>query len=95
MKKPSMKPVAKAAGPAKQTVKPVAKAPAAAKSKPRHDHGITGPSVTEEKRWKTEDAMRTLMRAEELKKDKPLMRDVENLAKEQAQKLSGLCGKAK
>lgn len=49
----------------------------------------------DEKRWKVEDAMRTLMRAEELKKDKTLMRDVECLAKDQAQKLSGLCGKAR
>lgn len=49
----------------------------------------------DEKKYRTEDAMRTLMRAEELKKDRGLMRDVEAMAKEQAQKLSGLCGKAK
>lgn len=49
----------------------------------------------DEKRWKVEDAMRTLMRAEELKKDKALMSDVERMAKDQAQKLSGLCGKAR
>lgn len=89
MKKPtSMKPVAKAGGSPKTAPKTVAKS-----------SGSKGPSVSpsyaaEDKRWKTEDAMRTLMRAEELKKDKGLMRDVENLAKEQAQKLSGLCGKA-
>lgn len=49
----------------------------------------------DEKRWRTEDAMRTLMRAEELKKDKALMSDVERMAKDQATKLSGLCGKAR
>lgn len=83
----SMAPVAKAAGPAKAPVKMAA-------SKPKTSLGISGPSMAEEKRWKTEDAMRTLMRAEELKKDKALMNDVGKLAKEQAQKLAGLCGKA-
>lgn len=87
MKKQSMKPVAKAAGPVKSAPKAVSK------SVPKPPS--VGPYAAEDKRWKTEDAMRTLMRAEELKKDKGLMRDVEALAKEQAQKLSGLCGKAK
>ena len=49
----------------------------------------------DEKRWKVEEAMRTLMRAEELKKDKALMSDVGKMAREQATKLSGLCGKGK
>lgn len=49
--------------------------------------------LADDKRWKTEDAMRTLMRAEELKKDKKLMSDVQKMAKEQAAKMSGLCGK--
>lgn len=49
----------------------------------------------DDRRWKTEDAMRTLMRAEELKKDKRLMSDVQKMAKEQAAKMSGLCGKGK
>lgn len=52
-------------------------------------------SMADEKRWKTEDAMRTLMRAEDLKKDKGLMRDVQKMASEQAKKMSGLCGKTK
>lgn len=51
--------------------------------------------LADDKRWKTEDAMRTLMRAEELKKDKKLMSDVQKMAKEQAAKMSGLCGKGK
>ncbi|UIY28707.1 hypothetical protein LZK73_18425 [Neorhizobium galegae] len=84
MKKTSMKPVAKAAGAPKTASKPsTVKA-----SSP-------SPYAAEDKRWKTEDAMRTLMRAEELKKDKTLMKDVACLAKEQAAKLSGLVGKGK
>jgi len=49
----------------------------------------------DDKRYRTEDAMRTLMRAEELKKDKALMSDVQKMAKEQAAKMNGLCGKGK
>jgi hypothetical protein len=48
----------------------------------------------DDRKWKAEDALRTLMRAEELKKDKKLMSDVQKMAKEQAAKMSGLCGKA-
>lgn len=94
MKKPSsMKPVAKAGGspktaPAKTVTKSTTPTKAA-KLSPSPSY------AAEDKKWKTEDAMRTLMRAEELKKDKGLMRDVENLAKEQAAKLSRLCAKAK
>lgn len=85
--KSSMKSVAKAAGGAKPAPKTA--------SKPASRPVTGGPSVADEKRWKTEDAMRTIMRAEELKKDKSLMRDVSAMAKEQAAKLSGLCGKGK
>lgn len=79
-KKSSMKPVAKAAG---------TKAPAST---------VTSSIDTmraEERKWKTEDAMRTLMRSDDLKKDKSLMRDVQKMAAEQAKKMNGLCGKAK
>lgn len=86
----SMKPVVKAGGSPKPT-------PAKTAAKSSGSKGISAsPSYAEEdKKWKTRNAMETLMRAEELKKDKGLMRDVEALAKEQAQKLSGLCGKAR
>lgn len=75
------------------------KKPAPAKTTAKSS-GSKGASVSpsyaaEEKKWKTEDAMRTIMRAEELKKDKGLMRDVKAMAKDQASKLSGLCGKAR
>lgn len=85
----SMAPVAKAAGPAKAPVKT-----AAAKSSGSKSSSLGYPSGYDEKKYRTEDAMRTLMRAEELKKDKGLMKDVANMAKDQAAKLSGLCGKA-
>jgi hypothetical protein len=86
----SMAPVAKAAGPSKAAVKTTN-----TKSSSSKGRDAVSPSyAAEDKRWKTEDAMRTLMRAEELKKDKALMNDVGKLAKEQAQKLAGLCGKA-
>lgn len=39
--------------------------------------------------------MRTIMRAEEIRKDTRLMADVKKMAREQASKLNGLCGKAK
>lgn len=94
MKKPtSMKPVAKAGGSPK-TAPAKTSAAKSTNSKPSKLSPSPG-YAAEDKKWKTEDAMRTLMRAEELKKDKGLMRDVENLAKEQAEKLSGLCGKAR
>ena len=68
------------------------KAPAKASTKAS---GLSGPMAYDDKRYRTEDAMRTLMRAEELKKDKALMSDVQKMAKEQAAKMNGLCGKGK
>lgn len=53
------------------------------------------PSVADEKRWRVEEAMRTINRAEELKKDRGLMSDVKKAAMEQAKRVSGFCGKAK
>jgi len=64
------------------------------KSKPQVTSSIDTMRA-DEKRWRTEDAMRTLMRADDLKKDKALMRDVQKMAAEQAKKMNGLCGKAK
>lgn len=76
MRKP-MKAVVKAGGHAKE--KPVVK-------------GSPKPTIgADERRWRAEDAMRTIMRAEDHKKDAKLMSDVKKLAKEQASKLKGLC----
>jgi len=55
------------------------------------------PAVKMDNKWEAEDALRTLIRAEEIKKDKDLMKRVETLAKKQqqdAEKL-GLLGKAR
>lgn len=46
--------------------------------------GVVGPSHPEEMRWKAEEAMRTIHRAAEHKKDKPLMREVKKLVKAHA-----------
>jgi hypothetical protein len=45
--------------------------------------GVVGPG-NDEIRWKAEDALRTIHRAESHKKDKELMRHVKRMAKEQA-----------
>lgn len=82
----SMRPVVKASGPAKGKTE--------TKNAPAKPRDVPGSLLRDERKWKAEEAMRTLMRAEEHKKDKALMSDVQRLAKEQAEKLSGLCGKA-
>jgi hypothetical protein len=79
----------------KKPMKAVTKASGSAKSAPKLTDSPKATIGADERKWRVEDAMRTLMRAEEHKKDKGLMRDVGKMAKEQAQKLSGLCGKAR
>lgn len=72
------------------------KAVSRAAGKPKPKAPSTAPSMgASHRKWLAEDAMRTIMRAEEHKKDPRLMADVKKLAKEQAAKLNGLCGKAK
>lgn len=46
--------------------------------------GVVGPMPPEEMRWKAEEALRTIHRAEEFKRDKPLLREVKKLAKAHA-----------
>ena len=46
--------------------------------------GVVGPAHPEEMRWKAEEAMRTIHRAEQYKKDKPLLREVKKLVKSHA-----------
>lgn len=43
--------------------------------------GVVGSVHPEEMRWKAEEAMRTIHRAEEHKKDRPLMKEVKKLVK--------------
>jgi hypothetical protein len=51
-------------------------------------NGLSAISSDDAKRYRAEEAMRTLMRASEHMKDKGLMRDVKRLAKEQAAALN-------
>lgn len=44
-----------------------------------------------DKRWQTEDALRTLTRAQEIQKDRGMMKDVKALAREQAKTLAKVC----
>lgn len=44
-----------------------------------------------ERKWKAEDALRDLERAEAHKRDKSLMSDVKKLAREKAASLKNLC----
>jgi len=54
------------------------------------------PSIkAQEMRWKAEDALRTLSRAEEIRSDKSLMRAVQNHAKAQVAALSKVASPAK
>lgn len=46
-----------------------------------------GSSSSEQKRWQAEDALRTLNRAEEIRRDKGLMKSVAKLAEEQIRSL--------
>ncbi len=44
-----------------------------------------------ERKWKAEDALRDIQRAEQHKRDKALMADVKKLAKEQVSSLKKIC----
>lgn len=46
----------------------------------------------QERKWRAEDALRTLTRAAEIRKDKALMADVEALAKQQQKTLAAITG---
>ena len=44
-----------------------------------------------ERKWKAEDALRTMKEYEKIKSDKTLMSDVKKLAKEEMNKLKKIC----
>lgn len=48
-----------------------------------------------EQRYQAEDALRTITRAEEIKRDRPLMSMVKQVAREQMKTLSSVTGKRK
>ncbi len=53
------------------------------------------PNKSEMRKWEVESAMSTLQRAEEIRKDASLMRDVKSAAKKQAAQLMKLGGPVK
>lgn len=48
------------------------------------------PSAAEDKKWRAEDALRTLTRAEEIRGDKSLMKDVERCRQEKMRELAAI-----
>lgn len=52
---------------------------------------ISGPSPREERKWRAEDALRTMEQAEGYRKDKELMREVKQLAREKVKNLKKVC----
>lgn len=59
-------------------------------AKKKHSLGMT----MQEDDWMVEDAMRTLMRAEQIKKDKKLMAQVAKRAKDKLLELSSVAAEA-
>ena len=51
----------------------------------------TAAEVKERKRWEAEDALRTLQRAEEIKNNAQLMRQVKERAREQVKTMQKVC----
>jgi hypothetical protein len=51
----------------------------------------TAAEVKERKRWEAEDALRTLQRAEEIKNNSALMRQVKERAREQVKTMQKVC----
>lgn len=49
------------------------------------------PDRSEDRKWKAQDALRDIQRAEGYKNDKALMKDVKALAKEQVSNLKKFC----
>jgi hypothetical protein len=56
---------------------------------------MKNPTKSEMRKWEVESAMSTLQRAEEIKKNASLMRDVKSAAKKQAAQLMKLGGPVK
>ena len=56
---------------------------------------ISAAPKAEMRKWEIESAMNTLKRADEIRKDARMMRDVKSLAQEQIKMLGGLVGPGK
>ena len=53
------------------------------------------PSTGDDRRWKAEDALHVLTKAEEYRKDRRLMADVRKLAQKKLKELNGVAGKGR
>lgn len=51
----------------------------------------TAAEKAERRKWEIEDALRTVQRSEEIKKDKKLMSEVKTMAKEKMSELKKIC----
>lgn len=51
---------------------------------------VKGPPMAEERKWRAEDALRTLKRAEEIKSDNGLMKEVEKCRREEMRSLASI-----
>ena len=62
------------------------------KSSPSRSVGVSimGGSKADMRKWEVESAMSTLKRAEEIRKNSGLMRDVKKMAQEQVKMLGGI-----
>ena len=49
----------------------------------RKSNKISGPSISEQKKWEAQDALSTLRRAEEIRSNKALMNRVAQMAKKE------------
>lgn len=49
---------------------------------------VKGPSTSDERKWRAEDALRTLKRAEEIKRDNGLMKEVERCRRDEMRALA-------
>lgn len=58
-------------------------------SQPKPPKGYS-PIKDEDRKWKAEDALRTLQRAEEVRSDKGLMRDVEACRQDKMRQLASI-----
>lgn len=56
-----------------------------------NDSPKSSPVEYDDSKWRAEDALRTIQRAEELKSDKKLMSNVKKLASEQVKNLKKFC----
>jgi len=54
----------------------------------RKTNKISGPSLSQQKAWEAEDALRTLRRAEEIRTNKSLMNRVSQMAKKEVAAVS-------